>query len=125
MENFQSSSLYRILPNFARKQVENYPHIAQLLVKLFDKKFSPKSKFNEKAYDKISSKIMIFITLILHLLIFTFLVEATGLDIFLKTHLSDQIDSKVFVAYSTFHPLSVLLTSLESMDSLIPLRKLL
>ena len=45
------------------------------------------------------------------------------LDILMKTHLSDQIDSKVFVAYSTFHPLSVLLTSLESMDSLIPLRK--
>ena len=41
----------------------------------------------------------------------------------MKSQLSDQVDSKVFVAYSTFHPLSVLLTSLENMDSLIPLRK--
>ena len=44
--------------SYIESTFENYPHIAQLLVKLFDKKFSPKSKFTEKGYEKIVNDII-------------------------------------------------------------------
>ncbi len=44
--------------SYIENTFENYPSIAQLLVKLFDKKFSPKSKFSEKGYDKLVGQIM-------------------------------------------------------------------
>ncbi|MDP5212173.1 NAD-glutamate dehydrogenase [Pseudoalteromonas tunicata] len=43
--------------NYIESTFEHYPDIAIQLVKLFNKKFSPKNKFSEKACEKLTSEI--------------------------------------------------------------------
>jgi glutamate dehydrogenase len=44
--------------SYIESTFENYPHIAQLLVKLFDKKFTLTQKYTDKGYEKVVNDII-------------------------------------------------------------------